>query len=373
MQRRMIAAGVFAALWLLFGLGSYALQFAGGAATTVARLIPSPLTGTYFGLPLGWVVAVHALTVLVVFAGYTAIVSLLASRSRVSFATGWLAAVLTACLVGGVLDLGRFVAWVGILGIRGSLNMMESAPQIVFWALLVGWIPGLIAASSRRAEGDRTKNNPKVSLFAVTSIAICAAVALPFVAHGASDASQAQLLREQEEAEAEALANADPAGAAPRDPDATGEPVPTVVPSTTPAPADACTSANSTIMAPSADAATGHRVQQLQLVNTSDAPCTVEGYPDVAFGDQNGHLLDVQIEHGDSFMAQDPGPVPITLEPGDSAAASLGWDANSVHGSLAARSLWAAAYPGAERLNWGVTHDIVPGATVYVTAWQRCE
>lgn len=110
-------------------------------------------------------------------------------------------------------------------------------------------------------------------------------------------------------------------------------------------------------------------MQALQLVNTSDAPCTVNGYPDVAYGDQNGHLLDVTIEHGHSFMAQNPGAEPITLQPGDAVLAVIGWDANSVHGQLAARSLWVAAYPGATRLTWDVSRDIIPGTTVYVTAW----
>ncbi|MGB3373670.1 MAG: DUF4232 domain-containing protein, partial [Microbacterium sp.] len=134
-------------------------------------------------------------------------------------------------------------------------------------------------------------------------------------------------------------------------------------------PEGACTTGNSTLMAPQPDGATGHRGQMIQLVNAADAPCTLEGYPDVAYGDQNGHLLDVTVERGGSFMAQDPGSAPITLQPGESAIAVIGWDANSMHGQLVASTLWVAAHPGDARLMWDMRLDIIPGATVHVTAW----
>jgi hypothetical protein len=68
-------------------------------------------------------------------------------------------------------------------------------------------------------------------------------------------------------------------------------------------------------------------------------------------------------------MAEDPGASPITLQAGESASAVIGWDANSVLGQLAARSVWIAVVPGQERLAWDVSFDIVPGAAVTVTAW----
>ncbi|QYM65418.1 DUF4232 domain-containing protein [Microbacterium sp. Se5.02b] len=64
------------------------------------------------------------------------------------------------------------------------------------------------------------------------------------------------------------------------------------------------------------------------------------------------------------------GAAPITLQPGESASAVLGWDANSEQGQLAARSLWIAVAPGQERLSWEMPLDIIQGATVHVTAWQ---
>ena len=359
MPRRLIAGGVLGLLWLVCGLGSYVLQFPGGSLATFARLIPSPMRGDFFGLPVGWAITVHALAVLLIVTGYAAISSWFGTRA--TFAAGWLAAVLTGFSVGAVLDLGDFVAWVGQFGVRGALGTMGAAPLTVFWALVVGWIPALMARG--------THSDPRTGRVITTAIALVAAVALPFAAQGAHAASQAQLRESQAAAAAEAEANADPDGAAPRDPNATGEPVATIAPTPAAASPDACTSENSTIMAPSADAATGHRLQSLQIVNITDEPCSLEGYPDVALGDQNGNALDVAVEHGRSFMAEDPGPAKIELAPGASARAGIGWDANSVHGQLAARSLWVAPLAGAARSRWDVSLDIIPGTTVHVTAW----
>lgn len=370
MSRRLIAGSALAALWLLCGLGPYALQLAGGPLATLARMIPSPMSGSFFGLPPGWAITVHVVAVVLIIAGYAMIVSWFASQGRTAFAAGWIAAVLTGFLVGVALDLGSFVTRVEGTGLRGALAGIGATPSTVFWAFVVGWIPAMIVRSislsstSERAS-DARPNRPR-RIIAVTVVAVVAAIALPLAAQAAHDAAQQELRQEQ----ANAAANADPDGAAPRDPDAAGNPVPNAAASSVDMPADACASENSTIMAPAADAATGHRLQTLHLVNTSDAPCMLEGYPDIAFGDQNGHLLDVTVEHGRSFMAEDPGPTTITLQPGASATAGIGWDANSVRGNLAARTLWAAAFPGVSRLSWEVSLDIIPGTTVHVTAWR---
>ncbi|PFG29514.1 DUF4232 domain-containing protein [Paramicrobacterium agarici] len=283
----------------------------------------------------------------------------------------WLAAVLTAFAIGAVLDLGNFVVWVGDIGVRGAIGTMGATPLTTWWAVLVGWVPALVWVKSGRDQetGLKPSRHParmRRSTGAVSLTAVVALISLPFAAEAGHSATQEQL----REKEAATQAQADPEGAAAPDPSAAGEPVPTVAPSEGCLAADACTSANTTILAPAPDAATGHRGQSLSLVNVSEEPCVVEGYPDIAYGDQNEHLLDATVEHGGSFMAEDPGASPITLEPSESASAVIGWDANSVHGQLAARSLWIAVLPGEERLSWEISLDIISGATVRVTAWQ---
>lgn len=116
-------------------------------------------------------------------------------------------------------------------------------------------------------------------------------------------------------------------------------------------------------------AATGHRSQTLRLMNHSDAPCVVEGYPDVAFADQNGHELAVTVEHGGSFLAEDSGPAPFELPPGASAVTTLGWDTGATSNALVARTLYAAPFATDQRGSWPVQFDIVEGSVVHVTAW----
>ncbi|WP_308491759.1 DUF4232 domain-containing protein [Microbacterium terrisoli] len=408
MPRRLIAGIVLAALWLASGWLPYGLTTIGGSASTLARLVPSPMRGGFFSAPLGWAVVLYVTAMLLIVVAYAAISSWFARGGRVPFAPGWLAAILTGFVLGAVLDLGNLIAWTARMGIGGAIGTMGTAALTVFWALVVGWIPALVVALGvrRRAESAVTTPNAAAfdeslpaagaletsgiagpdrtptaaapastsarttSVLIVSALAVVAAVALPLVDQGAHAATQAQLRQQQATSQAEASANADPGGAAPRDPNAVGDPVPTVATSTTPLPADACTPENSTLLAPGSDAATGHRLQTLQLVNNTDSACTVTGYPDVAFADQNGHLLPVTVEHGSSFMATDPGPSTITVKPGESVHAGIGWDANSMQGQLAARTLWAAPQPGATRVSWPVVLDIVAGTTVHVTAWE---
>ncbi|MFE5407559.1 DUF4232 domain-containing protein [Microbacterium sp. NPDC056569] len=377
MRRGLIGGAVLAVLWFVFGWTPLVLQGAGGSLATLSQLIPSPMRYGVFGPPALWAVIVQVLTAAALIAGYAVLATWLTPGGRFTFAAGWLAAILSAFLIGASLDLGNFFVWIGRFGVRGALGTMGAAPLTVWWAVLVGWIPALVTMRLRSGQRFETeqgagtdaapprRSRVSTSTIAVVIVAVVAAIALPFAAQAGHAAAQEQLRQEQ----ADAQAAADPDGAAPPDPAAAGDPVPAVAPAGAPPADGACTAENTTILAPAADAATGHRGQTLQLVNTSDAPCTVNGYPDVAYGDQNGHLLEVTVDHGSSFMAQDPGPAPITLEPGDAVSAVIGWDANSVHGQLAARSLWAAAYPGATRLTWDVSLDIIPGTTVHVTAW----
>lgn len=384
MKRGLIGGAVLAVLWFVCVWVPYLLALAGGSLATLAQLVPSPLGRGVLGSPLGWAILVQVLTAVVLVAGFTALVAVLGRRGG-AFTAGWLAAVLTTFTIGALIDVGSFLTWVGSFGIRGAAGTMGAAAMTTWWGVLVGWIPALVSArsvatrrpdaspSSRGADarpvdepverGVRT--SPSRTRTLVAALAALALIALPFAVEAGHAATQQQLREDQATAETPT----DPDGAAAPDPSAEGEPVPTAAASDGAVPDDACTAANTTILAPAPDGATGHRGQALSLVNVSDEPCVVEGYPDVAYGDQNDHLLDVTVERGGSFMAADPGPAPLTLQPGDAASAVIGWDANSVHGQLAARSVSIAVRAGEERLSWAMPLDIVSGATVSVTAW----
>ncbi|MDQ0726140.1 DUF4232 domain-containing protein [Microbacterium sp. W4I20] len=365
----LIGGGVLAVLWFVSGWLAYLLSGAGGSLATLASLIPTPLGRGVFGSPVLWAVLVQLLMAAVLVAGFAALAVRL-SAGRLVFATAWLAAILTSFAVGAALDLGNFIVGTADFGIRGAIGTMGATSETTWWAVVVGWIPALVTVRSGRMRDEDPSPAPgpttRSSLTVVALVAAVALVLLPFAAQAGADAMQQQLREEQAAAQAEA----DPSGAVAPDPSASGDPVPTAGPSEGASDDGACTAANTTIMTSPPDGATGHRGQLLQLVNVADEPCTVDGYPDVAYGDQNGHLLDVAVEHGRSFMAEDPGASPIVLPPGGSASAFIGWDANSVQGQLAARSIWVAVLPGEERLSWDMPLDIIPGATVYVTAWQ---
>ena len=155
------------------------------------------------------------------------------------------------------------------------------------------------------------------------------------------------------------------------DPNAPGEPVPTAAPASGDLDPQWCTPDKATLLLGEPDAATGHRGLPIRLMNFSDEPCVIEGYPDVAFGDQNQHLLAVTIERGGSFMTQDPGPQRIEVPAGGYAVTYLGWDAASPHGALVTKTIYAAPTAGMERGSWGLDFDldIVEGSTVAITAW----
>lgn len=369
MRRRLIAGGVLAALWIVCGWASFAMLSVGGSIATLGLLVPSPMTRGVFGSPLVWALLAQLLIVIAVACGHALLASWFAGRGPVSFAAGWIAAVLVGFAVGAAIDVGSFVASAGWSGMRGALNTMGATPITTWWAVIVGWVPALVARGSDAALPVRPGAEPARRSSATLLIALIAATALvllPVVVEAGHDATQQRLRQDRIDAEA----SADPDGVAVADPDAPGDPVPTAVPAEGVIPVDACTTGNSTLMAPPPDAATGHRGQFVQLVNAGDAPCTLDGYPDIAYGDQNGHVLDVTIDHGGSFMAQDPGATPITLQPGESAFAGIGWDANSMHGQLVASTLWVGVVPGDTRITWDMRLDIIPGATVHVTAWQ---
>lgn len=121
------------------------------------------------------------------------------------------------------------------------------------------------------------------------------------------------------------------------------------------------------------DAATGHRMQRVELTNTSAASCVLTGYPDLAFDDVDGWAMDILVVTGGSFMTTDAGAQPITLEPGMSAHADIGWNAQAAAGDTQAGTILVAPYAGTERTPLSFTLDIVAGGNVAVTAWQLPE
>ncbi|MCY1715492.1 DUF4232 domain-containing protein [Microbacterium sp. SL62] len=363
--RLVTSALVAAVLWVaVAGARDVLLQIPSGlaqAASLVPQLVPTTLT-VYQSEGAGLVpIVVGGVAVGLLSLAF----AVLARRGGSTFLSSWFGVVVAGALVGLGLDLGAGWSWLAMFGPRGlsSSGFGVAAASGALWGLVGGWIPALIARE-RGAVGDASASRrilaPLVSLAVVAVVAVVVTGALTDSARAAAIAAEAAAQREVDAAHS--------FGALP-DPDAPGEPVPETADAVLDVDAQWCTPDKATVLSGEPDAATGHRGMPIRLMNFSDQPCVIEGYPDVAFGDQNGHLLDVTIEHGRSFMAQDPGPLRVEVPAGGYAISILGWDAASPHGALVTHTVWAAQTPGMARGSWPIELDIVEGSTVAVTAW----
>jgi len=82
---------------------------------------------------------------------------------------------------------------------------------------------------------------------------------------------------------------------------------------------DACTAAGLTVSAKDGESGMGHRSTIYVLTNATDAPCSTEGFPGMAFLDASGAVLRDTVARGDGT------PAPVLLQPGDAASYSLDW------------------------------------------------
>lgn len=73
------------------------------------------------------------------------------------------------------------------------------------------------------------------------------------------------------------------------------------------------------------DAGLGNRVEFLTITNNSATACQVNGYPTVQLEDTTGHALTTNEVDGSNYFVVDPGAHPVTVAPGQSATASIGW------------------------------------------------
>jgi hypothetical protein len=350
------------AIWLV-------VVFLGAAVslTPLSRVqhavLPAGVTPYFWSWAAPWPVLLPLAGAIAVAAVHAAILRF--SRTSAPFATAWLAAVAAGAIAGLTVDT---VLVFGTLITQGwamwALDLGSRAAVGAYWGLLYGWIPGLVALRlSKRGRADAA-SEPKVRPFAAAAIAVVALMLLGAAQVLGNEATQAQLRAEQIAAEP---APAD--GSARPDPEAAGDPVPELVEGPGVTGDDGCTPEHAMVLIGDVDGATGHRGLRLELMNFSEEPCVIEGYPDIAFGDQNAHLLDVTIERGSSFMAADPGATAIEIPAGNSAVAYIGWDANSTHGQLVAQTLWAAVLAGETRGSKPITSDVIGGSTVTITAW----
>jgi len=357
---------VAAALWLASGL----VHVVSGSNVYVDRalgvLVPTPTNALMWTWPLPW----SLIALLLAAASVAAVVAFVlravtgSSRDRPAFTSAWFAIVVAGAVIGLAIDAVAVLSSVPLLGRRAVLlTSVDYAVVGAYWGLVQGWIPALVASRRRDPGVARTPQRTRKRWTAAAAIVALAA----FAAAGTVGADVDRLAIAEENAIAEGFPPE--LGAVP-DVAAPGTPPPTAAPSPVARDRSWCTPEQAMLLQGAPDAATGHRVFSIRLMNFSDAPCVVSGYPDLAFADQNGHELAVTIDHGSSFMADDAGPRSIEVPAQGYAIAFFGWDANATAGALVARTVYAAQSAGDQRGSWPVTLDIVAGSTVHVTAWQ---
>lgn len=69
----------------------------------------------------------------------------------------------------------------------------------------------------------------------------------------------------------------------------------------------------------------GHAGVVVTLTNTSDRTCTIEGYGGFGLLDAQDQPMEANVSRGPTYFTDDPGRSPVTLAPGGSAYAALGW------------------------------------------------
>ena len=378
-----LVAATAAGLWLVSGALAVAVSWSGLLPASVGAVLPATIPFSPGVRPWAWGVGTTLLAAAVVFLVARLLVPL-ATRvddrtARVALA--WFAIVLAGGAAGLALDLATIVAALPAPRLRMLLDGLGTDATIgAWWGVVQGWLPALLvrrraavpAPSTPEPDDEltagRTAATPSRARRRQTVLVATAVVAVAaVVATGALGQRAARVASAQEAAVAE---GADPALGALPDPYAEGTPVPTLDPGRDPDRDPSwCTRDQAMMLLGEPGAATGHRSQTLRLTNYTDAPCVVEGYPDVAFADQNGHELAVTVEQGGSFLAEDPGYGQFELPAGASAVTTLGWDAGATSGALVARTLYAAPFATDERGSWPVELDVVAGSVVHVTAW----
>lgn len=370
LRRLLASSALAAALWLLVAVVRWSFLQIQGPAAELARLLPAVVpSGLLWGESGPWLMLTVVIGGLAVALAH-ALITAVAGRGGSLLIAAWFATVAAGAIVGLALDVAT--AWGSLtdFGPRGLLvgEFGVAAASGALWGLAVGWMPGLVARAPAAAADSAEQSAPPVRrpawLLPAAALAVVAVIATGVAADEARTAAIEADAAAQQEAEAAVTFGAVP------DPDAPGVPVPDrAAASATDLDPRWCSPERATLLKGEPDAATGHRALPIRLMNFSDEPCVIEGYPDVAFGDQNQHLLTVNIEQGGSFMTQDAGPQRIEVPAGGYAVSVLGWDAASPHGALVTKTVYAAPTAGMTRGSWPIDLDIIEGSTVAVTAW----
>lgn len=333
-------------------------------AQFVDLIAPSPLRQTLSRIPQPWPLLVAVLWALAI--AVLTFVLLRWVRARTTrpgsdpaapgFAATWLcvgfASLLTTLLASGGLIIAQWpparLAWI-------FQDLQPALAAAAYWACLYGWIPAAVPLLGKYRRGRRPRAAaPRIGPGLLASVTVCVLLIGSVVL-----ARTAGL-----------QANQTPTPVATPTPSYVIYGSPDRSAATVSAGPNWCAGEQVSLNWGEPEAATGHRALVIELRNDSETSCVLNSYPDVAFDDSNGSIMDVLVVHGGSFMTQDHGVEEILLEPGDRAVSYLGWNAMAGAGDTRVGSLLVAPYAGALRQKAPADLDIINGGALTISAWE---
>nr|WP_221471276.1 DUF4232 domain-containing protein [Amycolatopsis umgeniensis] len=131
-----------------------------------------------------------------------------------------------------------------------------------------------------------------------------------------------------------------------------------------------CLGTGVTVKSGPVDAALGHRAIVLTLTNCGTTARTLTGYPEVRLLDKEKRPMTVEVEHGTSYMAIDPGAAPQTVQPGGTLLSVVSWSNTVTVGSPEAGAyVTVAAAKGDPEQRITVDTDLGTTGKLTLTAW----
>ncbi len=117
------------------------------------------------------------------------------------------------------------------------------------------------------------------------------------------------------------------------------------------------------------DAAAGTRFGLLTVRNAGASTCVLNGYPDLAFADEEGNNVRVRFAHGRWDGVTSEKPRPVRLQPGGSARAELRWHGDAGAYDREVPTILVAPWAGATRTELSDRFDVKNGSVVTVSPW----
>ena len=333
--------------------------------TVLRVLFPDTMSVAAEG-PWPWGAAFLAAVCVALAGGYVFFGTLLGpARGRRGFAAAWF-----AVIAAGTITIAVPMGVAALAAASTPAELVQLSPEplaaAALWGLGWGWLPALTAlllVDRREDDAERSDDESIDRRRRRRLLVVAAAVAL--LGLGAT----AVLEPISRDAWHAALQAEIPEESAPPAP--TGEPVPEVAPGDWQIDPLWCTDNQLEFSASSPDSGAGSRAMSVTATNVSQAPCVLEGYPDLGFSDPVTTALDVRVEHGSAMGADDAGPVRIELAPDATAKATIAWRAMATSDSDREPAGWLhlAPYHGGIRQMMQIETDII-GGEVIVTAWR---